>query len=130
MDKNKVINNGNICDSIIYELPEATVDKVYQYFSDKLDKVTFCSTGGNTVENEFGFSFPYDDEYHYTHRDSLLIIKTNRYLKLRDKYFPLINLTDILFANIPKDSIFYYNEFKSFFFTVNARGEFVNGFAY
>ncbi len=116
------------CDSIIYKFPDKTTDRILKMIEGK--KVSHCGLVSNSLRNEFYFSFPYDDKYIYFKRDSILLNKTHTFLNLHGKFYPIIHETDDLFIDVPRDSPFAFNEFKSCIITVNALGEVVDGFAY
>ncbi len=116
------------CDSIIYKLPDKTTDLILKMIEGK--KVSFCSLVCNFKGNRYSFSFPYDDKYIYFKRDTILLNKTGTFLNLHGKYYPVIHATDDLFIDIPRDSLFAFNEFKSCIIAVNNCGEVVDGFAY
>jgi hypothetical protein len=112
-------------DSIIYELPEKASKSLMSKIEGK--KVSHCGLLNN--EGKYIFSFPYDDKTYYTKRDTILLEKTNRYLKLGEKYYPIITEFDDIFSNIPREQG-YINDFNFCFIAVNARGEVLDGFAY
>jgi hypothetical protein len=114
------------CDLIIYELPEKASKSLLSKIEGK--KVSFCNLSGNAEDN-YSFAFSYDDEALYSKRDTLLLQRTNVYLKLGDKYYPIVTDFDYTFSNIPRTDGFI-NDFNFCFITVNARGEVLDGFAY
>lgn len=115
-----------ICDSIVYELPEKTTNTILNMLEDKV--VSYCNV--STTENLlYTFSFPYDNKVVHTIRDSLLISKTKTFLKLRNKYYPVVSIYDYTFSNIPRSGG-VINDFNYCFVTVNAQGIIENGFAY
>jgi len=115
------------CDSVIYELSEEATNSLLYKIKGK--KVSFCNIVCNKKDNEYSFSFSYDDKTFYTKRDTLLIQKTNIYLKLKEKYYPVITEFDNLFSNIPRDR-YAINDFNFCFVVINAQGKVVGGFAY
>jgi hypothetical protein len=115
------------CDSIIYELPEKASKSLLSKIEGK--KVSFCEVTGGGELNKYTFSFSYDDETLYSKRDTLLLQKTNVYLKPGDRYYPIVTDFDYTFSNIPRTDGFI-NDFNFCFITVNARGEVLDGFAY
>lgn len=118
--------DSNKCDSIIYELPNETTNKILSIIGSK--KVVYCNLVSNTNDSEYIFSFPYTDKYHFSKKDSILIKKTITYLKLENNYYPIINYADYLFSNIQSEE--YINDFNFCFVTINAQGKVINGFAY
>lgn len=126
----KIINENNYInnDSIIYELPKKATEKILDCISDQ--EVSYCNLVCNTAKNEYSFSFPYIDKIKIGRKDSILLEKSDTYLKLNNRIIPLIHYSDNLFSNIPRDSLFYFNEFKSCIITVSATGEFIDGIKY
>ena len=122
----KIVIVSNDCDSIIYELPEKTTNTLLKMIADK--KVSRC--GLIHYEDNFSFSFPYDDKTLYTKRDSLLFSTTHTFLKLRNRFVPVISEFDNIFSNISRTPPYAINDFNFCFVSVNARGEFIEGFAY
>lgn len=98
VEKEEISTTTFIYDSIIYELPTETADYMYDVISKK--QITFCWLSSNVYENEYIFSFPYNDNFFFNKRDSLLFEKTNRFLKIKDKYFPIVTDADRSFSTI------------------------------
>ena len=90
-------------------------------------KISFCWVG--YFEDNCYFSFPYDDKTLYTKRDSLLLKKTNTYLKLKDKFLPVVSTFDECFSNIPRTQG-YINDFNYCSVYVNRRGELLSHIEY
>ena len=77
----ELIINEYKCDSIIYELPEGTTKIILAMLENKI--VSHCNI--STTENDqYTFSFPYDDKTYYMERDSVLLHKTNTFLRLNN----------------------------------------------
>jgi hypothetical protein len=117
----------NKCDSIIYELPEKASKSLLSKIKGK--NVSFCGLIGNADDNRYTFSFSYNDKTLYSKRDTLLLQKTNVFLKLGDKYYPIVSDFDDIFSNIPRTEG-TINDYNFCFITVNSRGEILEGFAY
>lgn len=114
------------CDSIIYELPAETTKKALSIIGNK--KVEYCNLVSNMNENEYIFSFPYTNKYHFSKKDSILLDRTVTFLKLEKYYYPIITGADYIFSKIPNDE--NINDFNFCFITINAQGKVVNSFAY
>lgn len=115
-------------DSMVYKLPEKTTNVIINMIIDK--EVSHCNISKSVDnENEYNFSFSYVDKTFYTQRDTVLLSRTNTYLKLKDRYLPVITEFDDVFSNIPQES-FPINDFNFCFVTVNSRGELIDSFAY
>ena len=111
-------------DSIIYELSKKATNEILEMIANK--KVSRCGLIRNGFD-EYTFSFTYDNIYFYTNRDSLLLEKTNTYLKLKDKYLPVISEFDNLFFNyIASSSVI--NDFNYCYVRVDARGNLLGSF--
>jgi hypothetical protein len=125
-NKQAIIVN-NYCDSIIYELPEETTKQISDFISDK--QTFFCYIISESAENQYHFNFPYIDKYCLSNRDSMLLSKTNIYLKIKDIYYPVIHDVDDMFSNIPRIGG-CINDFNFCFVKVDARGNLISSFAY
>ena len=126
---NKVFNTTiNNKDSIVYELPIQTTNKIVEMLANK--KVSHCGLICNSDNNKYTFSFPYDDKCYYSKRDTILLNKTNTFLKLNIRYIPIIHLTDILFSNISINNNGSINDFNYCFVVVDAKGKMIESFEY
>lgn len=125
-NENLDFQNNVFCDSIIYELPEETTNSLLNMLDNK--SVSYCNIS-STENFLYTFSFPYNDKIVHTKRDSLLIQKTNVFLKLKDNFYPVISIYDYTFSNIPRAGG-VINDFNYCFIKVNSQGEIKEGFAY
>lgn len=125
-NENQYSQNNMLCDSIIYELPEKTTNTLLIMLKDK--NVSYCDIS-SAEDCFFTFSFPYNDKTLLSERDSLLILKTNVFLKLKDQFYPVVSIYDYTFSNIPrvKNAI---NDFNYCFIKVDSQGIIKGGFAY
>ncbi len=116
-----------IKDSIIYELPDKTTELILKMIKGK--NVKRCGLGSNSDESRFSFAFPYADKRLMSKRDSILLLKTNRYLKLKNIYLPIVTETDHIFSNIPRDAGII-SDFNFCYVEVDAYGDVLNYFAF
>ena len=123
----EVVIVSNDCDSIIYELPEKTTNKIVELFGN--NNIYFCYVGNDTAENQYYFNFPYIDNYCLTKRDTMLLRKTKTFLKLNNTYLPVIHSIDDIFFNVSRIGG-CFNDFNSCYVSVNSRGEIIDSFAY
>ncbi len=96
--------------------------------SDK--KVSFCRLSADALEDSYSFGFPYDDKTLYSFQDTILLSKTNTYLKLDTFYFPLLRETDYIFIKKSKELPSIINDFNSCFITVDVKGNIKDGYAF
>jgi len=113
-------------DSLIYELPEKTTNAILKMIANK--KVSRCGLLRYSF-NEYSFSFDYDNITLFTKHDSLLFEKTSTYLKLKDKFLPVISEFDERFFNVI-DSSYVINDFNYCYVRVDARGNLLSSFDY
>jgi hypothetical protein len=117
------------CDSIIYELPLKATQVLVKMLSNK--KVSFCIISRDIIDYGYTFSFSYDDKSLYNCGDSILLSKTNKFLKLGTLYYPVLTDIDYIFAQLPKDyAQGIINDFNYCFITVDTKGNIKEGFAY
>jgi hypothetical protein len=134
VETNNQNNQNNIishCDTMVYTLPDKTTDVILEMIKDK--RVSHCDLVLNyndEGEARYSFSFPYDDKTLYTQRDTILLQKTNIFLNLKGKMFPVITTFDNLFADIPETTLYAINDFNFCFVEVDVMGNVVGGFAY
>jgi len=112
-----------VIDTILYILPA----KLENFIGDSLinDKsVHYCEMVTNLSNNVFTLSFPYGDYQSIkSEKIKILINKTNRYLKIQNKYLPVLFESDMLFSTIPKDKKYYISDFNFSYVTFNHQGD-------
>lgn len=109
-----------LCDSIIYKLPIQSENVLYDMIKDK--NVDFLGLVANSTDNEFSFSFSNKQR---TTTDSILLTKTNRYLRVKNQTYPLLDSSDDIFIDVPHT---YTLHSKWCYITVNEKGEMTSGF--
>lgn len=116
-----------INDSIIYKISIDAEIRLYNMIRNK--KVFYCSLVSHSNENKYIFSFSYANKTAYTAKDSILVSRSNKYIQLKDLFFPIVPYTDILFSDI-EDKKIVINDFNYCFIEVDALGNYITGFAY
>lgn len=120
-------NEQKRCDSIIYELPKKTTEALFNLLKNK--NVSRCGLL-ESEDKTYIFSFEYDDKAYFTERDSLLFEKTNTFLKVIDKYYPIVSNFDYLFSDIPIKENVLCNGFSHCYIEVDNQGNLIKTFAF
>lgn len=102
----------NISDSIIYIVSQNT-EKIIEDSILSCKYVTYCYLLSDINDNTTSFTFPYIEQSEFKNkRLNLLITKSNRFLKIKNKFLPIIFPADIDFSSIPEDSIKFIDDSK------------------
>ena len=116
-------------DSIIYELPVETTRQIKKMIKNK--NVSRCELIYEYEVDGFVFTFPYGNKKErIMKRDSLLLQRTNTFLKIDSIYLPITTLADDFFCNLPRDCELYFNEFNHCSVVVNAQGNILESFSF
>ena len=99
-------------DSMIYTLPEYTTRYISSEIRRRNHQIDCCyfSRGLDFV---YTFVFPYSEMTIFSDKDSILITKTNKYLKIDGKFYNIVTDADNLFSDVgtkrftPKDSTYF-----------------------
>lgn len=111
-------------DSIIYQLKPDTEKKLAKVIV-KNNNITRCIVSFEGVDNAYYFTFPYNNLSKLTKQDSILFARTNRFLKLKEKYYQIVFLADYDFFKEGKEPTYTIcgNNYDYVFVQIRKNGE-------